>query len=48
MTVVDSYNAHILNLSIKVIFLVMRDMDRDRVTKKLVDFLQGKAFGLLY
>ena len=46
MTITDSYNAHILNLSIKVIFLVMRDVDCNRVTEKLVDLLQGKTFGL--
>lgn len=46
MTIINSYNAHILNLSIEVIFLVMRDVDCDRITKKLVDFLQGKALGL--
>lgn len=33
MSIVDSHNTHILNLLIEVIFLVMRDMNGDRVTK---------------
>lgn len=46
MSIVDSYNTHVLNLLIEVIFLVVRDVNRNRVTEKLVDLFQRKAFGL--
>lgn len=47
ISIIDSHKTHILNFLVEIIFLVMRDVNRDRVTEKLVDLFQGETLGLL-
>lgn len=46
MSVVDSHKTHILNFLVEIIFLVVRDVDRNRVTEKLVNLFEGETLGL--
>lgn len=47
MCKVNSHNAHVLDFFIKIILLVMCDVNSDGITEKLVYLFQGEAFSLL-